>query len=169
MGLGLGSALGKPSEVEVGFRAGWVKYAKIALSSAGGAAIILAVFSILDRQPAAGFGLLASWGPWPVLGLVGLAIFGKFMSRMSDTIQSSFTAIVSNSKQTADAQTKTADALGKLAEQGSRHGQEVERLTIFAVQEFPIIHERLDKQDAMLREIHTATVGKGKGHEEDAG
>lgn len=174
MTLGLGGGSARDGNVEVGFRAGWVRYFKIALSSAGGAAVFIAVFELLQKQPVAGFGLLISWGPWPIVALVALAIAGQFGARMNETVSVTFGAVVSSVQQgtesqakAAEAAVKTAEALGKLADQGGRHAQEVERLTIFAVQEFPIIHERLDKQDAMLREIH-GLVSRGKANEENA-
>lgn len=158
--------------VAVGFRNGWVRHVTVALSSAGGAAIVLAIFDLLQRQPSAGFGLLASWGPWPVVALVGLAFLGRFLSRMNDTIQVTFGAVVNSVQQSAEAQAKgaeanvkTADALSRLADQGGRHSLEVERLTTYAVQEFPLVHERLDKQDDMLRQIH-GLLSKGKNTDE---
>ncbi len=170
-----------PSEVGVTFRRGWLQHLKLGLSSAGGAAIVLGLFELLRSQPE-GFRLLTAWGPWPVVVLVALAFLGKFLSRISDSIDSAFGAVVASvrqgadaQRQSADAQSRTADALSKLAVQGSRHAQEVERLTVYAVQEFPLLHERLDKQDQVLgslgdslSEIHTLLRGGKKG-DEDAG
>lgn len=158
--------------IAVSFRNGWVKHLKVALSSAGGVAVVLALFDLLQHEPTAGFGLLLSWGPWPFIALVALAILGKFLSRMNDTIQVTFGAVVTSAQQGAEAQAKgaeanarTADALSRLADQGGRHALEVERLTTYAVQEFPLVHERLDRQDEMLRQIH-GLVSKRENHNE---
>jgi hypothetical protein len=163
-------------QVTVGFRSGWVRHLRIALSSAGGMAFVLAVFGLLERQPIGGFQLLTSWGPWPVVMLVGLALAGHFLSRISDTLQVSFGAVVASIQQGAVAHTKTAEALGRLAEQGNRHHEEVERLTEYAVQELPRLQERLDSQDEMLRGLRTSTdavceiLARGrKGADENAG
>ena len=172
LGLGLGKA--PTGEVSASFRTGWLRHIWVSLGSAGGAAVVLGIFALLERQPSNGFQLLGLWGPWPVLGLVALAILGKFMSQMSETIQTTFRAVVSSMQQGTEAQAKsaeanvrTSEALSRVADQGARHAQEVERLTMYAVQEFPIVHERLDKQDAMLSRIHGLLV-RGKDDEKNA-
>lgn len=140
-------------EAEVGFREGWVKYLKVSLSSAGGAAVMIALFGMLQRQPVEGFGLLAAWGPWPFVVLLALAMLGRFMSRMNDTIQTTFSAVVTSVQQGSEAQAKTADALTRLAEQGGRHAEEVERVAIYAAQELGNIQKRFDRQEEMLNAI----------------
>jgi hypothetical protein len=154
-------------EVSVRFRNGWVKNLRLVLTSAGGVALFLALFELLQRQPMEGFRLLTDWGPWPVVVLVALAIFGRFLSRMNDTVSVTFGAVVKGVQQGAEAQAKTADALTRLAEQGGRHAQEVERLTIYAAQEFPLLYERLDRQDAMLSAIHEIVRGGPKDNGND--
>ncbi|MDR3797976.1 MAG: hypothetical protein P4K93_07475 [Terracidiphilus sp.] len=151
------------TEASVSFRRGWLRHLQLGLRSAGGAAIVLAIFELLQRQPIAGFGLLSVWGPWPVVVLVGLAIFGRFLSRMNDTIQAAFTAVVSSvqdqtqaSSRQADASGRQADALTKLAEQGGQQAEEVRRLAIYAAQEFPSVYERFDRQDAVLEKVTDA-------------
>lgn len=151
---------GVPSgEMTVSFRSGWVKYLKVAASSAGGAAVVLALFTLLQREPSEGFRLLAAWGPWPFVALVGLTIAGKFLSRMNDTVQGAFGAVVTTVQGGVDAQNKTADALTRLADQGNRRQEEIERLAVYAAQEFPLVHQRLDRQDEALRSIQEAVTG----------
>ena len=166
MGLGLGVKGLPEGGVEVGFRSGLVRYAKIALTSAGGAAVAFAVFSILERQPVQGFGLLTSWGPWPIVVLVALAMLGGFLSKMSDTISVTFGAMVTSSQQGveaqikgAEAQAKTADALTRLADQGSRQAEEVQRLTIYAAQGVNGLYERMDAQDRVLEDLGAGIKG----------
>ena len=153
--LGIGLAEVPKGEMAASFRLGWLRHIRIALSSAGGAAVILALFELLQRQPIEGFRLLGLWGPWPIVALVALAFVGRFLSRMNDTIQTTFGAVVTSVHQGVDAQTKTADALSRLADQGGRQAEQVERLAIYATQEFPFVYERFDKQDAILTDLQS--------------
>lgn len=161
--LGIGIVDAPKGEVVASFRRGWIRYLQVGLSSAGGAAIVLAIFELLQRQPTEGFRLLSVWGPWPVVVLVGLAILGQFLSRMNDTVQAAFTAVVSGvqdqakaSSRQADASDRQATALTKLAEQGGQQAEEVRRLTIYAAQEFPSVYERFNQQDAALAKLTEA-------------
>lgn len=147
------------------FRSGWVKSARVALSSAGGMAVVLAVFDLLQHRPTEGFGLLTAWGPWPFLGLVGLALIGSWMNKMSTAMTSAFSAVVTSVQQGADAHTKTADALTRLAEQGTHQAERVERLSSYAAAEFPNVYERMDRQDRMLEAIHSAVLRSGPNEE----
>jgi hypothetical protein len=147
--LGLSGSV--PSgEVAATFRSGWLRHFKLVLSSAGGAAAAIALMSLLEKQPAEGFKLLGQWGPWPVIALVALILVGGFMSRMNDTVSSTFAAVINSVERQAQASGKTADALTRLADQGGRQAEEVRRLTIFNAQEFPGIYSRFDKQDEVL-------------------
>lgn len=159
--LDLGVTKTPNGEMTASFRSGWLKHFRVVLSSAGGAALVFGFFSLLQREPEAGFGLLRQWGPWPIVVLVALAFLGRFMSRLNDTIQASFGAVVSSVQQGAEAHLRTADALGRLADQGGRQMQEVQRLAIYAAQEFPGVYERFDRQDAVLER-------QGRGIEEFA-
>jgi hypothetical protein len=155
------------SEVGVTFRNGWVRHLRVVLSSAGGAAIILALFELIQRQPGDSFQLLTVWGPWPVVGIIGLAILGKFLSRINDSIQTAFSAAVTSVQQGSEAHIKTANALTQLAEQGGRQAQEIQRLAIYAAQEMSRISERMDDQDQMLRSIDAqlkSAQAKGEAH-----
>lgn len=138
-------------ELAVGMRKGWVRHVRVVLSSAGAAAAVWALADLFERQPREGFALLQLWGPWPIVALVGLGLLGRFMSRMNDTIQTTFAGVAQSAAQNAEAQTKTADALTRLADQNGRQGEEVRRLAIFAAREFPGVYERLDQQDEVLR------------------
>jgi hypothetical protein len=153
--LGISAGKSADGELEVGFRRGWLRSIKFVLSSAGGAAAAIAVVELLDKQPREGFALLTQWGPWPFIALVALAIVAGFMSQMSGTIQTTFAAVVASSQLGAEAQTRTADALTRLAEQGGRQAEEVRRLAIYAAQEFPSLYLRLDKQDTAMEEVAT--------------
>lgn len=153
------AAKAQGSTVAVSFREGWLRHLRVGMGSAGWVALLLGLFALLQRQPAEGFGLLTSWGPWPFVALLGLGFLGHFMSRLNDTIQASFSAVVSSVQQGADAHGRTADALSRLADQGDRHAVELERLTIYAAQEFPGIYERLDQQDSVLGKLETAVGG----------
>jgi hypothetical protein len=161
--LGLSEAAIPRAQVALGFRGGWLKHVRVALSSAGGAAIVMAIFELLQRQPTEGFRLLNVWGPWPVVVLVGVAMLGRFLSRMNDTVQTAFTAVVSSvqdqaqaSSRQADASDRQATALTRLAEQGGQQAEEVRRLAIYAAQEFPSVYERFDRQDAVLQKVTEA-------------
>jgi len=160
--LGLGgismSAIPR-GEAAVSFRGGWLKHLRIGLSSAGGAAVILAAFELLQRQPQAGFTLLAQWGPWPFIALLGLMFLGRFLSRMNDTIQTTFSSVVEGVQQQAHASGRQADALTKLADQGGRQAEEMERLTIFAAQGVNGLYERMDQQDNVLQDLARSIKG----------
>jgi hypothetical protein len=156
--LGLGSST--PSvEAEVNPRKGWLKHTRVALSSAGGAAIVLAMFELLQRQPQEGFKLLTLWGPWPIIALVALGLMGSFMSRMNDTVQTAFSAIVTSVQQQANSSGKMADAVTRLADQGGKQAEEVRRLAIYAAREFPAVYDRFDQVDATLRELTLGIKG----------
>lgn len=156
--LGLGAKSDPAGEVSATFRVGWLKHFRLALSSAGGAAVVLGLFELLQRQPAEGFKLLSQWGPWPVIALVALVLVGGFMSRMNETVQTTFGAVVTSVQQQAQASSKTAEALGRLADQGGRQFEEVRRLAIFNAQEFPGIYARFDRQDEVLQKTHSAVA-----------
>lgn len=168
-------------EVSVGLRKGWVKHFRVALSSAGAAAAVWALADLIERSPRESFALLQLWGPWPIVALVGLALLGRFMSRMNDTIQTSFASVVQSSQLNAEAQGRTADALTRLADQGGKQGEEVRRLAIYAAQEFPSVYDRFDKQDAALEKLASSVravhgrlgkmghVGENEGGTNDVG
>lgn len=162
MSLGLGHASVPSGEVTASFRAGWVKRFRLVLSSAGGAALVLGVFSLFEKQPGESFRLLGAWGPWPVIALVALMLLGSFLSKISEIIQTAFGAIVTSSQRQADSGAKMADAVSQLAEQGGKQVQEVQRLAIYAAQEFPTIYARLDRQDAVLAD-HGKTLAEIAG------
>jgi len=158
-GIGLVGADAPKGEVAASFRRGWLRHFRVALSSAGGAAVVLLILDLLQRQPVEGFKLLGAWGPWPVIALVALAFLGRFMGQMNDTIQTTFSAVVTNVQQQTVASVKTADALTRLADQGGRQAEQVERLAIYAAQEFPGVYERLDKQDEILLDVQRGIKG----------
>ncbi|HEX5234153.1 MAG TPA: hypothetical protein VFW25_02355 [Silvibacterium sp.] len=145
MGI-LGLEGGSPTEVSVGFRRGWMRHIKIVLASAGYLAVVAAAINLLAKQPREGFGLLATWGPWPFLAMAGLYLVGHFLADLTGTVRMSFASMVNEA-------TRTADALTQLAENGGRSTEEVRRLAIYAAQEFPSVYGRLDQQDHALSSI----------------
>ena len=156
--LGLGDLV--PSgEVAATFKSGWVRHFKLGLSSAGGAAVVIAVFSLLEREPAEGFKLLGQWGPWPVIALVALALVGRFMSRMNETVSTTFGAVVRSVQAQASASGKTADALTRLADQGGKQAEEVRRLAIYAAREFPAMYDRFDQLDLSISKLTEGVRG----------
>lgn len=168
--LGLSGSV-PAGEVAATFKSGWLRHIKLALSSAGGIALGMAVFSLLREQPDRGFNLLGQWGPWPVLGLVGLVMGGSFLARINETIGTTFGSVVSSVQQQAQASLLHAEALSKLAEQSGEQARETHRLAMFAAQESQSLYERLDQQDEILNSIqkhlsergHRGTTGDGSG------
>jgi hypothetical protein len=149
--------------VAASFKSGWVRHFKLALSSAGGAAVAIAIFELLNKQPVEGFKLLSVWGPWPVVALVSVALFGSvissFLSRMNETIQTAFGSVVASVQQQASASNKTADALTRLADQGGKQQEEVRRLAIYAAREFPAMYDRFDQLDGAIAKLTEGVKG----------
>lgn len=157
---GLGLSGGMPSgEVSATLKTGWLRHFRVALSGASGAALVIAVVELLQKQPAEGFKLLTQWGPWPVIVLVALVMVGSFFSRMNETVQTTFGAIVTGVERQAEASGKTADALTRLADQSGKQFEEVRRLSIYAAQEFPAIYDRFDQLDAAIRNLSDGVKG----------
>lgn len=154
--LGIGLNEVPKGEVAASFRGGWLRHFRVALSSAGGAAVVVGIFELLQRQPIEGFRLLGVWGPWPIVALVALTFGGRFMSRLSDSLQTAFSALVSSAQQQAQASDRQANALSKLADQGGQQAEEVRRLAIYAAQEFPSVYERFNRQDEVLANVADA-------------
>lgn len=154
-----------PTEVSVGFRRGWFRHIRVALSSAGWLAVIVAAIKLLALRPTEGFGLLGQWGPWPIIAIVCVVLLGHFLSRLTDAVQVSFSSMVKSAEAGAAAHNRTADALTQLAEQGGRQAEEVRRLAIYAAREFPSVYERLDRQDEVLSTI-TAVVHEIRAHQQ---
>lgn len=161
-GLGLSGSV--PSgEMTATFKSGWLRHVKLVASSAGGAALAFALLSLLEKEPTEGFKLLGQWGPWPVLGLVGLIIGSSFLSRINETIGASFGAVVTSVQQQAEASRVHAEALMKLADQSGEQARETHRLAMFAAQESQSLYERLDQQDEVLNAIQKRLFEGGAG------
>lgn len=167
-------------EVAVGFRGGWIRYFRVWLPPAGLVGGAIAGAELLGKQPREGFGLLAAWGPWPFIALVGLGFLGHFLNRLSDTVQSTFGSVVESAQESARAHSRTADALQRVAEQGNRQVEETRRLAIYAGRELTAISERMDGQDAAMQKMSAAMerieaavvtpkLPEGKGHGRDDG
>jgi hypothetical protein len=157
---GLGLSGGIPSgEVSATIKTGWLRHFKVVLGSAGGAAVMIAIFELLQKEPVEGFKLLGQWGPWPVIVLVALVMAGSFFSKLNETISTSFSAIVTTAQQGVEAQSKQAEALNRLADQGSRQAEEVRRLAIYAAREFPAMYDRFNQLDAAIATLTEGVKG----------
>jgi hypothetical protein len=162
MGQG-GSGLG---ELRVGFRKGCLRYIGVVTAGGTGMAICLGAYDVLKNQPAQSFTLLHDWGPAFLICML-LVIFGsKSLDGLVLAVRESFTSIaaaVQNQAETngrmADASTKTADALTRLAEQGGKQFEEVRRLSIYAAQEISGVYERFDRTDAALLALASSVKG----------
>ncbi len=164
---GLGLSAGSPSgQVSGTTGSGRLRHFKVALSSAGGAAIVLAAFELLQKEPVEGFKLLGQWGPWPVIVLVALVMAGSFFSKLNETISTSFGAIVVSAQQGVEAQSrgveaqsKMAEAVSRLADQGNKQSEEVRRLAIYAAREFPAMYDRFNQLDASIAKLTDGVKG----------
>ncbi len=139
----------------------WVK-ATIALSLGAGMAlsIVAVVFEFAQRYPAETFALLRQWGPWFLIITLCLVLLSNFLNKGIEggltVFRESTRAQMASAeaqKASAEAQNRQADAMAQLAGQGSRQAEEVRRLSIYAVREFPNIYDRFDKQDAVLDNV----------------
>ena len=153
--LGLGAMADSATSVGVqaGFRTGWLRHVGVAVGGASGAAIVLGGYEVLRSQPDKAFALLQSWGPAFLLTLVAVTLVAGLGGELIEAIRESFKTVASSVRASADSAGRTADALTRLAEQGGRQAEQVERLAIYAAQEFPGVYERLDKQDDILQEL----------------
>lgn len=157
--FGIGRQNTSGAEVRVGFRGGLFRVIEVGVGGLGVLGLGALGLKVLNAQPAQGFGLLKAWGPWPFVALVFLAIAGHFVNGLGDGVHTTFTSLVESSRQGAEAHTRTADALAKLAEQGGRQAEEVRRLAVYAGRELGLISERMDRQDAVMDRIASAVQG----------
>jgi hypothetical protein len=141
------------AQVAFGFRGGWLKHVGVAIGGASGAAVILGAYEVLRAQPDRAFALLQGWGPVFLIAIVALFVTGKFLEGLNATVRESFSVVASGVQSSAEAAGRTADALTRLADQGSRQAEQVERLAIYAAQEFPGVYERFDRQDEVLKDL----------------
>lgn len=151
--LDLGGA-GKPKvDVQVGIRRGWLKHIGVAIGGATGASIALGGYEVFRAQPDRSFTLLQTFGPLFLVALMVLYVGGKVLEGMVAAVRESFSMVATSVHDSAEASARTADALTRLADQGGREAEQVERLAIYAGQEFPCVYERLDAQDAVLSQV----------------
>lgn len=148
--LDLGLQAAPKTDIQVGFRSGWLKHIGVVIGGASGAAVVLGGYEVLRSQPERAFGLLQVWGPSSLLAMVAILVLGKFLEGLNSTVRESFSIVASGVHSSAEAAGRTADALTRLAEQGGKQAQEVQRLAIYASQEFPGLYERLDRQDEVM-------------------
>jgi uncharacterized protein YukE len=96
---------------------------------------------------------LQGWGPAFLIALFALYVSGRFLEGLNATVRESFNVVASSVQSGAQANGRTADALTRLADQGTREFEQVERLAVYAAQEFPGVYQRLDQQDEVLQEL----------------
>ena len=152
----------RPSDgrLRMKIKTGWFKGALVlGIGAGGGLGLMVELSQVFAHDPREGFDLLKSWGPWAlVVGLVVWLVY-QLASKSIDTARDAMNAWVGTAKTQAEASTRTADALTRLAQQGGQSAEEVRRLNIYAAQEFPSIYLRFDKQDDALDEIKSAVRG----------
>jgi hypothetical protein len=137
----------------------WLRGLLVLGAGAGGSmALGLGVIQALAKNPGEGFGLLKAWGPWALIVGFVVWVIWKIVVEAISVVRDGMNAWVKTAEKGADAQTRTADALTKLADQGGRSAEEVKRLTVYAAQEFPCVYQRFDAQDAMLKQSNDALV-----------
>ncbi len=137
----------------------WLKGLLVLGMGAGGSmALGVGALQMLSKDPREGIGLLKSWGPWAIIVFFVVFFVWKVAMEGIGVARDGMNAWVRTAEKGADAQTRTADALTILAEQGGRSAEEVRRLTVYAAQEFPNVYARFDSQDAMLKQNSDALV-----------
>lgn len=151
--FGSGQHGGKSAEVRVGFRKGFIRWVEIGIGSLGALGLGALGLKLLQAQPDQGFGLLKAWGPWPFLAMVLLAISGHVLNSLGDTIRTAFANLVESSAQSASAQQRMAEAMGRIAEKDDRQLQEIQTLAAYTAQQSERLHRRHDETDEMLRAI----------------
>ena len=157
--LGLGGS-GRPKlEAQVALRTGPFRHVGVAVAGAGGAALILGAFELLKAQPDKSFQLLQLWGPAFLVAMLAIAVAGKFLDGLLLTVRESFSVVANSVHDSAEAAGRQADALTRLADQGSRQTEEIQRLAIYSAQEFPGVYERFDRQDETLSKLATSVTG----------
>jgi hypothetical protein len=146
--------------MRVAVKTGWFKgFLALGLGAGGGMAVALSVTQVFAHDPREGFDVLKSWGPWAmVVGLVVFLVY-QLASKSIDAARDGMNAWVGTARTQAEASTRTADALTRLAQQGGQSAEEVRRLNIYAAQEFPSIYARFDKQDDKLDLLVDAMKG----------
>jgi hypothetical protein len=158
MTLGLKEGEQAKTDVRVGFRTGWIRHIGVAIGGATGAAVVLGGYQVLRTNPSQSFSLLQAWGPTCFIAIFAIFIVGKFFEGLNSTVRESFSVVAGSVRLSAEAAGRTADALTRLADQGGKQHQEIQRLAIYAAQEFPSLYKRFDSQDEML-ENQNRTIG----------
>jgi hypothetical protein len=170
--LGLNESTPPKTALDVTTRSGFLRHVGIAVSGAGGAAVVMGGYQVLRAEPAQAFALLQAWGPFFLIALVAILVLGKFLEGTNQTVRESFNVVAEAVKSGAEAAGRTADALTRLADQGSRQAEQVERLAIYSAQEFPRVYERFDTQDAILKDLASSLdsfrIHVDRGRDEDS-
>jgi uncharacterized protein YacL len=103
--LGLGSYGEGATSIRVGMRSGILRYASVALGGVGTVGVVLAAFSILQRQPKEAFQLLGNWGVWWIVTLV----LGYFAFTLAMKAVDHLGRLASGVQDTAVAMTRLAE------------------------------------------------------------
>lgn len=127
-GLGLG-AVQKPGEIQVKFRAGWLRSVAITMGSASILGLGIGLLNLAQREPVQLFELLSRWGFVWLLALAAMVLVWDlakialgYIGRLADSVQ------------------ETAVAMGRIADRDDRDrdrmitetafiGQRLERLS----------------------------------------
>ena len=116
---------------------------------AGGAAVVWGAFELLKDEPHEGFALLQHWGPWFLIALVAMWALHDLASqvlRVGDRIALSMENIAVEQQRQAVAQEKES-------EKDDRNFDRLQTLVSFAGQQSQTTLQRMDGQDATLRQI----------------
>jgi hypothetical protein len=157
-GLSIGTV--PRAEVNANFRTGWLRHLGVAIGGASGMALALGAYEVFRTQPDKSFQLLQVWGPAFLVALLAIVVFGKlaenFVGGMIAAIRESFKMVATSVHDSAEATSRQADALTRLADQGGKQAEEVKMLALYAAQEFPGVYRRFDRQDQTLAEMGTS-------------
>ncbi len=129
MTLGLGATPPRPSEIRVGFRAGWLRSVAITMGGASVFGLGIGFLNLAQREPLQFFELLSRWGFVWLLALAAMAFLWDlakialaYLGKLADSVQ------------------ETAVAMGRIADRDDRDrdrmitetafvGQRLERLS----------------------------------------
>jgi hypothetical protein len=126
-------------------RSAWVKHLGAAITGASGAAVVLGGYEVLNSQPERAFTLLQSWGPSFLIAVIAYFLIVAIRESSGIMAQSMLSS--------AQAASRTADALTRLADLNGDQARETQRLATFAAQGTENMLERFDKQDVMLVDL----------------
>ena len=157
--LNLNGAVAAKAELGASLQPAWLKHVGLAISGASGTAVVIGAYEVIKAQPDQSFKLLQVWGPIFIVAILIVAVAGKLGGELIQAIRESFSMVATSVHDSAEASGRTADALTRLADQGGRQAEQVERLAVYAAQEFPRVYERMDEQDKDLKDLLSGVKG----------